>query len=114
MDLYLCGHVHAYERQYAVYDSTNIDTSYTNPAHTVHIISGNAGNAEGNDYEVRDATVPSWSAVSQPGFGFGIFEVVDRTTLHWTALYSGAEIDNVEAGTVMDEVVITKDDPAGL
>ncbi|KAG2387562.1 hypothetical protein C9374_001156 [Naegleria lovaniensis] len=51
VDLYTCGHVHAYERQYPVYNQT-VETksnpnNLTNPRDTVHLIVGTGGCIEG-------------------------------------------------------------------
>lgn len=104
VDLFLAGHVHAYERHYPVYDSTNIETSYVDPENTVYIVSGNAGNPEAN-HDAKNPEAP-WHAVANSGYGVGTIEIVNRTTLHWTALYSGK--GDEPAGTVMDEIYLVK------
>ena len=107
MDLYFSGHVHDYERTFPVYNTTEIERGYFNPSHTVHIVSGNAGNDEVNVLP-RHPEAP-WSVTTNVGYGVGVLEVVNRTTVRWTALYSGHPADKVEPGTVMDEVYIVKE-----
>jgi hypothetical protein len=50
VDLYLSGHVHAYERMWPVYDEDidygQVNHTYTNPKYPVHIVSGAAGCVE--------------------------------------------------------------------
>jgi len=48
VDLYLNGHIHAYERLYPVYDGQVVSTNYDQPHATTYITNGAAGNIEGH------------------------------------------------------------------
>lgn len=38
VDFYLCGHVHAYERMYPVYQNVTVQKGYNNPDALTHIV----------------------------------------------------------------------------
>jgi len=102
VDLFIAGHVHAYERQYPVFNNTVTGTSYVNPKSTVHIITGAAGNIEWhtNTYQ---SPLPSWNAfLDDVDFGFGTITVFNDTHLLW----QWVEADN---GAVKDEFYLVKD-----
>jgi hypothetical protein len=75
VDIVFAGHVHAYERCYAV--ANNVTT----PGAPVHINIGDAGNREGPcpDYYVQ----PEWSAFREAKFGHGELEVFNSTHMGW-------------------------------
>jgi len=102
VDMYVAGHEHAYERQYPVYDGTNVQMNYENPEYTFYMISGGAGCDEGHsDPPHDDAVMPSWSvALDYTNYGVGVLDV-SKTELSWKYL-------NAQDGSVQDEVTITK------
>jgi len=76
VDIVFAGHVHAYERSYAVYNNV---TSADAPT---YINIGDGGNREG---PARDYfTQPSWSAFRQPTFGHGRFTMHNSTHAFWS------------------------------
>jgi len=52
VDMFLAGHVHAYERMWPVYasivDKSSHSDLYINPRYPVHVMCGSAGNMEGS------------------------------------------------------------------
>jgi hypothetical protein len=57
VDLYLCGHVHAYERQWPVYKNQVLAKTYAPPESTVYIVDGAGGCPEGlTDYDPKVRT----------------------------------------------------------
>jgi len=83
VDMFICGHVHAYERTWPVYQNQRVGTDYNNPKGIVHITVGNAGNTEQTDNAWNVPLTP-WSAhVWHAGYGFGVLDIT-RTTITWT------------------------------
>jgi len=76
VDIVLQGHVHAYERTYAVYDWVNTKGA------TVYMTHGHAGNWEGLYYNWQHPQ-PAWSAYRESVFGFCTMEIFNATHLHW-------------------------------
>lgn len=102
VDVYFCGHVHAYERQYPVYNSTITSTSYENPSSTVYIVTGTAGNIEFHETDFP-TKLADWNAkLDMTDFGFGTLTVFNNTHLYWQWF----ESDN---DTPLDSVYIIKD-----
>ena len=56
VDLIIEAHEHSYERLWPVFNHDVIQTNYINPRGSVHVISGAAGNQEGKDNMVTDAS----------------------------------------------------------
>jgi hypothetical protein len=101
VDMYFAGHLHSYERQYPVYDGTNVETDYENPSYTTYIISGGAGCDEGNSDYDDDAEVPSWNVyIDHTHYGVGMLDVSPQE-LTWRYLDSAT-------GDVLDEMTLTK------
>ena len=101
VDMYFAGHLHSYERQYPVYDGTNVETDYENPSYTTYIISGGAGCDEGNSDYDDDAEVPSWNVyIDHTHYGVGVLDVSPQE-LTWRYLDSAT-------GDVLDEMTLTK------
>jgi len=106
VDIFIVGHVHAYERCYPTYQNTRTSTSYDNPPSTVYITIGSAGNTEGLSQNWV-SPVPSWSAtVYDKSYGYGLMNIYDddytkQHVANWTFFRSK---DN----GVQDNVVITK------
>ncbi|XP_078608235.1 uncharacterized protein LOC144880106 [Branchiostoma floridae x Branchiostoma japonicum] len=62
VDVYVCGHNHQYERSWPVSGGNVTAKNYHNPAATVHIVSGAAGNPEGNDPTYVPEFLVPWRA----------------------------------------------------
>ncbi|CAM9507751.1 unnamed protein product, partial [Phaeothamnion confervicola] len=75
VDVYIAGHAHSYERQYPVYRSVH-ETSYLQPNHTVHFVSGAAGNIEDLGHYSASMFRPTWHGVSHTDeFGVSVVTV---------------------------------------
>eukprot|EP01104_Vermistella_antarctica_P000670 TRINITY_DN10804_c0_g1_i1.p1 TRINITY_DN10804_c0_g1~~TRINITY_DN10804_c0_g1_i1.p1 ORF type:complete len:459 (+),score=90.52 TRINITY_DN10804_c0_g1_i1:37-1377(+) len=106
VDLYVMGHVHAYERMYPVYNNTVTSTSYVNPTDTVHIVNGAGGNEEGPTvYLSQMPTGAPWLAHRYSGWGYAKLNIPNATTLEWTFI-------RASDGGVEDTMTITKTAPA--
>nr|KAG5685448.1 hypothetical protein BaRGS_032915 [Batillaria attramentaria] len=84
VDLIVEAHEHSYERLWPVYNYNVIQTNYVNPRGSVHVISGAAGNQEGNDK--FGPYSKAWSAYrhSKPrDNNFGRLYVHNRTHIRW-------------------------------
>jgi len=82
VDLVITGHVHDYERMYAIDQGAVASTNYVNPGAPVYIVNGASGNHEGLDNQWQ-APPPAWSAYRASEFGFGILTVLDAQHLQW-------------------------------
>jgi len=81
VDLYMSGHVHAYERQYPVCNGALQQSNYVNPTCPVHIVNGAAGNIEGH---TGFGSQRDWNAYrNSADYGFGMLTVFNSTTLQW-------------------------------
>jgi len=83
VDLYLSGHVHAYERMYPVYDSKVEQKNYDNPQDTVYLVAGNAGNIEGHmtSFKKPDDYL---AYRNDTNYGYAILEIFNSSYLSWT------------------------------
>ena len=77
VDIYLNGHVHAYERTKPIYRNAS------QPCGTVYITAGDGGNYEGKNSEWFEK--PEWSAFRSDNFGYGSLKVenVTHALLEW-------------------------------
>jgi len=101
VDIFFCGHAHAYERIYPTYNNTPTATNYINPTSTTYIVAGAAGCLEGLD--LIDWEYPSWSVYKDyENFGYGLLTIESNTNLKWQYFTSAS-------GTVVDEMEIVKD-----
>eukprot|EP01116_Phalansterium_solitarium_P023525 TRINITY_DN8280_c0_g1_i2.p1 TRINITY_DN8280_c0_g1~~TRINITY_DN8280_c0_g1_i2.p1 ORF type:complete len:430 (+),score=114.27 TRINITY_DN8280_c0_g1_i2:166-1455(+) len=99
VDLYVCGHVHSYERSYPVYKDKVVSTDYTNPQALVQLVAGGAGCPEG---AAPLAPGSPWSAHRySAGWGYGVLNVTDAKSLTWS-YYRSAD-DGLE-----DQFTITR------
>jgi predicted phosphodiesterase len=111
VDLFLTGHVHAYERMYPTYANSATSQDYNNPTATTYVIAGAAGNTEGlsNDKNSSwNSPSPNWSAHRYgEGFGYGMLSFWDNssTQQHYAQWQFFRSLDN----GVEDEFTITKD-----
>lgn len=101
VDQFWAGHKHSYERQWPVFNNTQIDKSYTDSKYPVHIINGAAGNDEQlSNY--KDITGTPWNVYwDTKHYGFGVLTVESASTLTWT-YYDSATL------AVLDEVTFSK------
>jgi len=98
VDLYICGHVHAYERMWPVYDSKRQQKNYTDPKVPVYLIAGNAGNVEGHTSD-WDIITPDYLAFrNDDEYGYGILDVINSTTLSWVlhSANNNSVIDSIQ------------------
>ncbi len=96
VDLYMSGHVHAYERMYPVGLNGSLPNgkSYENPTVPVYLINGCGGSVEGL---TRYAATPQpYSAVYLPIFGMGQMNFIDAEHFEWTyySSFNGSAIDS--------------------
>jgi hypothetical protein len=97
----LCGHKHAYERSYPVFTNAVSSTSYDDPAHTVHLLSGAGGQDEGHDSYSPKPSV-AWSAhVDSSHWGHGVLAIRSATEAVWTEL-------DAASGDAIDTITVTK------
>ncbi|KAL6075285.1 Purple acid phosphatase [Balamuthia mandrillaris] len=84
VDLYVCGHVHSYERTWPLLDGKKTASSYDHPPSLSQIVTGAAGCIEGlNDGWASSPA--AWSAHRYgKGEGYGVLEVFNSTTLQWS------------------------------
>jgi len=104
VDVYVCGHVHSYERDYPIYQDKPVYSNTTDPYYdaesTVYIVSGAAGCTEGFA-TCWNTPQASWSAYREATQrGYGVF-TVGSTTLAWEYYASDTE-------RVIDSFTITK------
>lgn len=107
VDLYLCGHVHGYERQRPTYQnipSSFENYSYTNPQDPIYIVDGAAGNIEGlSKFDI--AKIPSWNVLYNfKDFGYGIIEFAPSS--HSNSLEWSYYTD--QGGNLYDRMTVTK------
>lgn len=76
VDLYLCGHVHAYTRVLPTYK--NVVTANA----TTYIVAGNGGNVEGQN-TIWSVPQPNNIASKSLDFGYGQLNIVDSENLEW-------------------------------
>jgi len=100
VDIYICGHVHTYERSLPVYKATRIGNFpnhhlIENPKSTIHIVNGAAGCTEGLSNNKEDSWEPGSEKWSWYGyrfgtdFGYGVIHVFNGTHLYWEFRRSG-------------------------
>jgi len=84
VDLFLCGHVHAYERMYPTYNNLVQQANYNNPNVTTYIVAGNAGNIEGHTTHWKLETPEYLAFRNDQDYGYGILDIFNETTLSWS------------------------------
>ncbi|PVD25439.1 hypothetical protein C0Q70_13095 [Pomacea canaliculata] len=104
VDVEFYAHEHSYERLLPVYKGKVCGGSsepYTNPRAPVHIITGSAGDKEGQDrFQYHPA---AWSAFRSDDYGFTVMDIVNSThlTLH--------QVSSDKGGQVIDSMVLIKE-----
>jgi hypothetical protein len=101
VDLYLCGHMHMYERVYPVEDGTVVSSGnvYKNPGATAHVNQATGGVFIDESYIDPQ---PAWSASRRSEWGYGRLTIHNNTYLHY-------EFVHQDDGNVLDEFWISKD-----
>ncbi|KAG0187653.1 hypothetical protein DFQ28_006034 [Apophysomyces sp. BC1034] len=91
VDLYLCGHVHNYERTYPIVDDQLQSYSYLNPPSFFQVISGNSGNYHGIDPVGLSDSPPPWVAFRYHGYGFSTINInpTKLELFHWRSFPDG-------------------------
>jgi len=100
VDIYFCGHVHSYERQWPTVNNVP-QKSYNNPRAPVYIVNGAGGNIEGVT-KYTDDTPADWNVVHQSVWGLGELTVYNASHVHWEFF----EADN---STLTDEMWLVKE-----
>ncbi|XP_025105801.1 acid phosphatase type 7-like [Pomacea canaliculata] len=105
VDLEFYAHKHSYERLFPMYKSKVCNGSgsdpYTNPSGPVHIITGSAGNKEGQSKFQRKPS--AWSAFRTADYGFTIMDIINSTHLALN------QVSIEKEGQIIDSVVLVKD-----
>jgi len=108
VDMYLSGHVHAYERMWPVYDERVDPQSfgeYNNPKYPVHIVSGAAGCIETVPAPEDPVNfLPPQNAARMSKYGFGKMEIYGDKQLHWQFIGS----NSTYVGQVLDDFWIIR------
>jgi len=100
VDIVFCGHIHWYERLYALSASGEVCTkSYQNPQCPIYVVTGAAGNIEGL---TPDENYKNITAKIISEFGIGRLNIFNGTTALW-------EFVNSKTGLVEDSITIVKD-----
>ena len=99
VDVYITGHVHAYERSFPISSGKKTGESYVNPFGIVHLVHGCAGNRE--KHSQLDDVQPYSAYRNSKDFGFSTFSA-NRTTISW-------EFRRAGDGALDDAVQIVKD-----
>jgi len=101
VDIFFCGHVHAYERTWPVYRNKTVQKNYDNPSAVVVITSGAAGDIEGLSTDWIKP-IPDWSAIRySQDESYGVIHIVSNTELRW-------EVYESTRNTKVDEMILTK------
>jgi len=95
VDLYLCGHMHCYERIYPVINGTVIShgsggKTFTNPGAPIHVVQGTGGIFTDKKWV---QPTPAWSASTGSEWGYGRMLVTSKS-IHYAFI-----------GTVSDRVI---------
>eukprot|EP01138_Halocafeteria_seosinensis_P001927 gb/GECG01001973.1/.p1 GENE.gb/GECG01001973.1/~~gb/GECG01001973.1/.p1 ORF type:complete len:497 (+),score=50.55 gb/GECG01001973.1/:1-1491(+) len=100
VDIYFCGHQHAYERQWPTYKGVP-EKTYNNPRAPVYLVNGAGGDSEGHSTYNNVSGIP-WNVYwNTANFGYGIITSLNSTALHWA--FYGAVND-----TKLDEITLYK------
>jgi len=105
VDLQFYGHEHSYERLWPLYHDTvcngTVNNPYTNPTAPVHIITGSAGNREGQTG--FDKKPWSYSAFRSDDYGYTLMKIVNHTHI------SIDQISTDKGGAVLDSMILVKE-----
>jgi hypothetical protein len=99
VDLYMYGHVHAYEATWPISNGT-VTRTLVNPPAPIHVLSG-AGGPPGSP-DTFNATAPApFTRASHSGWSYGRLQVFNATHLTYT------QVANAD-GAVVDEFTIVR------
>lgn len=86
VDLYLCGHMHMYERIHPVVNGTVVQSGsvYDNPGATAHVVQATAGVFTDRTYIQPQ---PAWSASRDDKWGYGRMTVHNTTHLEYQFIH---------------------------
>ena len=101
VDVVYFGHVHWYERMYAINNGSVTQQNYTDPAAPVYLVSGSAGNFEGLD-KSYGITKPYTAFLDDTHYGFGLLRVLNATHLNWT-FYESATLQVLDSVEIVQE-----------
>lgn len=101
VDMYITGHIHAYQRFWPVYNDKKMGSDYINPKATVHVANGAAGNEESHDTKFPP-TMNYTNVLDYQHFGYALLDVVSDTTLTYTFIASSDD-------TILDQFTVVKD-----
>eukprot|EP01087_Luapelamoeba_hula_P008112 TRINITY_DN2011_c0_g1_i1.p1 TRINITY_DN2011_c0_g1~~TRINITY_DN2011_c0_g1_i1.p1 ORF type:complete len:443 (+),score=71.85 TRINITY_DN2011_c0_g1_i1:1274-2602(+) len=83
VDIFFCGHVHAYERTWPVYKNKTVTHSYDKPNGIVVVTTGAAGDIEGLTRKWK-SPIPDYSAHRyDEDTGYGVLTVESDKKLEW-------------------------------
>ena len=104
VDIVFCGHIHWYERLYALSATGEVCTkSYQNPQCPIYIVTGAAGNIEGLTPGAQYKPITA-DIISE--FGVGRLNIFNATTAQWDFI-------NSRTGRIEDAVTVVKDRSQG-
>ena len=104
IDFIFVGHIHYYERLYALSSSGEVcSKDYVQPQCPIHIVTGAAGNIEGLS---RTNKTEPYSARLLSDFGIGVLHVNGPQQLTWEFIESAS-------GKVLDSITVHKTHTAG-
>lgn len=95
VDLYLAGHIHAYERTYPVHDGQVVSKNYTRPHATTYLTNGAAGNIEGHEtagWKLHDYT----AFYNDADWGISMINIYNETHLEY-AFVNSADNDVIDS-----------------
>lgn len=101
VDMYVCGHVHATEAQWPVFNTTQVVQTYNNPPYTTYVVVGGAGCDEGlTQWDNSDP--PAWNRFNDnQDYGLTTIDFKDKDTLVWT-------FRNSVDGSTLDTFTLTR------
>ena len=104
VDIYLTGHVHAYERSWPIYNNEVMQKNYSRPGSTVHLVNGAAGNVENHSSDMKTPP-PDFTAFRDlTHFGYSRLEVFNSSVLRWSFI-------DAETDVIQDVITIDKKPP---
>jgi len=99
VDIYFSGHVHWYERLYAIAPGGVIQNqNYTNPTAPVYIVNGAAGNVEGHS---TGSQQPFTAKIDSSDYGYGKISFASSSELKWQYFRATDK-------SLVDEITLTK------
>lgn len=100
VDLYLCGHVHAFEANYQARDGVVTQRNFKKPGAPVSVVNGAAGNTEGHNTGNWLAKTPGWLAYrNTPDYGYGMMTVHNGSALTYS-FYAAARNEKAYEFTI--------------